>query len=223
MAEHVDTSEMTSPPDSADIGADERESPNTMHTKDDSAVDQTSGVTDEEIAEVDDQPRLKLRKRLTGPAAAIIICAVAVVALGTVAAVFGHRWYSDRETHSNEALFVQAARQGVINLTTVRYTSVDADIKRILDSSTGGFHDDFQRRSQPFAEVVKQAKTTSEGTITAAALQTHDQNEAKVLVTVSLKMSNAGAPEQQPRSWRMVIDVQRTGDTAKISNVQFAT
>lgn len=67
-------------------------------------------------------------------------------------------------------------------------------MQRILDSATGTFYDDFQKRAQPFAEVVKQAKSKSEGTIAEAGLDTSTDNEAQVLVAVTVKTTNAGAP-----------------------------
>jgi Mce-associated membrane protein len=42
-----------------------------------------------------------------------------------------------------------------------------------------------------------------------------------VLVAVSVKTSNAGAADNQPRGWRMRISVQKIGDQAKVSNVEF--
>ena len=42
-----------------------------------------------------------------------------------------------------------------------------------------------------------------------------------MLVAVTVNTSNAGAPEQQPRAWRMRITVQKVGDEAKVSNVEF--
>ena len=42
-----------------------------------------------------------------------------------------------------------------------------------------------------------------------------------MLVAVTVTPSNAGAPEQQPRAWRMRISVQKVGDDAKVSNVEF--
>ncbi|HXO54425.1 MAG TPA: Mce protein, partial [Mycobacterium sp.] len=96
-----------------------------------------------------------------------------------------------------------------------------ADIKRILDSSTGAFYDDFQKRSQPFVEVVKQAQSKSRGTITQAGLESLQPDSAQALVAVAVTTSNAGAPEQQPRAWRMRVSVQMIGDTAKVSNVEF--
>jgi Mce-associated membrane protein len=162
-------------------------------------------------------------QRLKSPIGAVSVCAIAVVALSAVAGVLGHRIYEERQARTERDMFVEAARQGVINLTTIGYPTIDADIARVLNSTTGGFHDDFQKRSQPFAQVVKQAQTKSEGTITSAAMQTRDGDQAEVMVTVSLKMTNLGAPEQAPQSWRMLIKVERSGDSAKVSNVQFAT
>ena len=46
-------------------------------------------------------------------------------------------------------------------------------------------------------------------------------NEAQVLVAVTVKTSNAGAAEQEPRAWRMKITVQKVGDEAKVANVRF--
>ncbi len=40
---------------------------------------------------------------------------------------------------------------------------------------------------------------------------------------MSVKMSNAGAAEQDPRVWRMRIGVQQSGDSAKVNDVQFVS
>ena len=116
---------------------------------------------------------------------------------------------------------MQVARQAAVNLTTVNYTEVDADIQRILNSATGAFHDDFQKRSQPFVDVVKQVQSKSEGTVAEAGLVSETGDEAQVLVAVAVKTSISAAPEQEPRRWRLRITVQKTADGAKVSNVEF--
>ena len=82
----------------------------------------------------------------------------------------GFRLHQDDQVRAQRNLYVQVARQTAINLTTINYTEVDADIKRVLDSSTGDFHDEFQSRSQPFVEVVKKVQSKTEGTIAEAGL-----------------------------------------------------
>ena len=163
----------------------------------------------------------RTRKSMPPQRFALIVGLVVTVALGALAGWLGLRAQQSRESAQQRAVFLQAARQGALNLTTISYTEIDADIKRILDSSTGAFYDDFQKRSQPFVDVVKQAQSRSEGTITEAGLESVQRDTAQVLVAVSVKTSNAGAAEQQPRAWRMRISVQKLGETAKVSNVEF--
>lgn len=134
---------------------------------------------------------------------------------------FGFRYSQlHRDQHDRE-LFLQIGRQAALNLTTISYTHVDADVQRILDSSTGAFHDDFRNRSQPFMDVVKQSQSTTEGSITEAGLESVSGETAQVLVTVAVTMSNGGVAQQEPRAWRMRIDVQKIDEGGKVSNVQF--
>jgi Mce-associated membrane protein len=152
---------------------------------------------------------------------ALIAGIVAVVALAGLAGWLGFRTYESNKADAARNLFLQVGRQGALNLTSIDYQHADADVQRILDSATGTFYDDFQQRAQPFVEVVKQAQSKSVGTISEAGLESAGDDEARVLVAVSVKTSNAGAPEQQPRAWRMRISVEKIGDEAKVSNVEF--
>jgi Mce-associated membrane protein len=153
----------------------------------------------------------------------LVILALIVVALAVVGGWLGYRVHQDRQAQAQRNLYVQVARQTAVNLTTIDYTEVDADIKRILDSSTGGFHDDFQQRSQPFVDVVKKVQSKSEGTVAEAALLSQVKDQAQVLVAVEVKTTMAAgqAPQQEPHRWRMRLTVQKTGDGAKVSNVDF--
>jgi Mce-associated membrane protein len=152
---------------------------------------------------------------------ALVAATLIVAVLGALAGYLGYRTYETRSAAHQRELFLQTGRQAAINLTTINYTRADADVARILDSATGTFHDDFQKRAQPFIDVVKQAQSTSQGDVTAAGLESINGDQAQVLVAVSVKTSNAGAPEQQPRGWRIRLNVQKVGDTAKVSDVQF--
>jgi Mce-associated membrane protein len=152
---------------------------------------------------------------------ALVVGAVVMVALGGLAGWLGYRVQATRAAAQQRELFVQVGRQAAINLTTISYTEADADVARILDSATGAFHDDFQKRSQPFVDVIKKSQSTTGGSVTAAGLQYIAGDHAQVVVAVSVKTSNAGVPEQEPRGWRLRLDVQKVGDTAKVSDVQF--
>lgn len=121
-------------------------------------------------------------------------------------------------------MFVEVGRQGALNLTTLDFEHADDDVKRILDSATGEFYDDFEKRSGPFAEVLKKTQAKSVGTITEAGLESVNGDEGEVLVAVNVKTTNKADPgEQPPRFWRMRLTVQKFGDEAKVSKVDFVS
>jgi Mce-associated membrane protein len=151
----------------------------------------------------------------------IVVGLVIVVA---VAGLFGWQAYRAREARQAQEqrdLYLQVGRQAALNLTTISSNEADADVQRIIDSSVGSFHDDFAQRAPAFIEVVKKAQSTTEGAVTAAALESEAPDKAQVLVAVSVRTSNAGVPEQQPRAWRMRITVEKAADGAKVADVVF--
>lgn len=144
-----------------------------------------------------------------------------VVAFAGLLAWLGWQAYQSHRDNLRHNLFLQAGRQGALNLTTINYTEAEADVQRIVDSATGSFRDDFKKRSQPFIDVVKQAQSKSKGSITEAAVESETSDSAEVLVAVTVNTSVAGVAEPQPRAWRMRITVQQVGKDAKVSNVEF--
>jgi len=160
------------------------------------------------------------RRRLSRVGSALVAGAVIVATLTGLAGWLGYRAYDKHQAQAQRELFVQTARQGAVNLTTINYTEVDADVQRILDLATGAFRDDFEQRSKPFIEVVKAAQSKSEGTVTEAGLESQRGDSAQVLVAVAVKSRTAGG-EEAPREWRMRIEVRSVGDDAKVSNVVF--
>jgi Mce-associated membrane protein len=157
----------------------------------------------------------------TGARLALAVGVATIVVLAALVAWLGYRAYESHQAQQQRQLFLQIGRQGALNLTTIDYAKADADVQRILDSSTGTFRDDFQKRSGPFIEVVKQAQSKSVGAITEAGLESQQGDQAQVLVAVTVNTSSAGVDEQQPRAWRIRMTVQKVGDGAKVANVEF--
>jgi Mce-associated membrane protein len=152
---------------------------------------------------------------------AIAFGLIVVVALGGLGGWLGDRAYEVRQAQHRHDLFLQVGRQAALNLTTISHTEADADVQRILDSATGTFYDEFKERAPAFVDVVKKAQSITQGTVTAAGVESEQDDRAQVLVAVAVKTSNAGAREQQPRAWRMRVTVQKLGDGAKVADVAF--
>jgi Mce-associated membrane protein len=156
------------------------------------------------------------------PVRKVLIAGLAlVVVLAAVTGWFGYQVYESNQDRTERDLFLEVGRQAAQNLTTINWEQADADVQRVLDVATGTFYDDFQKRAEPFLQVVKEAKSKSVGTLGEAGLESVSGDTAEVLVSVTVQSSNAGAPEQAPRAWRMRLTVQRVDDGAKVSQVEF--
>ncbi|MDG4668138.1 Mce protein [Mycobacterium sp. 236(2023)] len=173
--------------------------------------------------DVDTTGRSPLRLRWSMPPHRIALL-FGLGALAGVAAVCG--WVADtyHDQHvadQQEAAYLQTARQGALNLTTIDWQHADTDIARILDVSTGQFRDDFSARAQDFTTVVKQTQSRTEGTIVDAGIESETPTGAQVLVAINVTSTQGNQPEQRSRGWRMRILVERDGENAKIANVEF--
>lgn len=170
--------------------------------------------------EQDSAPRSRPGK--TRPARrAILFGLVIITALTMLLCWLGFRAHQSQQAQTHRAALLQVAGQGALNLTTIDWRHADADVRRILDSATGEFYNDFSKRSRPFVEVLQQAKAITVGTVTEAGLESQTPDTAQALVAVSVQTSNAGETDPVPRVWRMRITVQKAGDQVKISNVGF--
>jgi Mce-associated membrane protein len=200
------------------------ESPLEVDTEETTTEDTTETADADSEAEVDAAAETKAP--MSHVRLATIIGLVVVLALGGLVGWLSFRAYESHKAEQQRELFLQVGRQGAVNLTTIDFEHADADVQRILDSATDTFFDDFSKRSQPFVDVVKQAQSKSVGTVTSAGIESTagdgpDPNQAQVLVAVTVKTSNAGAAEQEPRAWRMRLTVKKVGDEVKVADVVF--
>ncbi|MDG5484677.1 Mce protein [Mycolicibacterium gadium] len=214
----------------------------TIHTADDPADDPTASGTapddtldvgsaegadgeDSEVANDKHQGDTARASRTPMPPQRLALV-MGLLAAVTMAALASWLGYQARQTHQaseQRQLFVQVGRQGALNLTTIDWQHADADTKRILDSATGTFYDEFSQRSQPFIDVVNKMKSKSVGTITEAGLESQSHDTAQVLVAVSVKTTVGDGPEQEPRAWRMRVTVQKVGNDVKVADVEFVS
>jgi Mce-associated membrane protein len=171
--------------------------------------------------DVGELPGRTSKKPMSAVRRAILLGSVVVLGLAVLVGWLGFRAYQSHQEQAQRNQFLEVARQGALNLTTVDWQKAEGDVQRILDGAAGQFHDDFASRAQPFIDVVKQAKSTTVGTITDAGLESQKDDTAQALIAVTVVASNMVAPQQVSHSWRMRILVQRVGDQAKVSNVEF--
>lgn len=174
-------------------------------------------------ADVDeDGERGKRRRRLwppSWPVVAKIVAAIVIVGslAGSGTILWQHHTAAVRRQQAEQ--FIDAAKQGVVAVTSIDFNAVRDQVQHIIDNSTGAFREDFIARSGQFIQVAQASKAVAKGTVTAAAVESMKTDEAVVLLVGSEQISNA-AGNQQPRSFRFRVTVTRDADQLKVSKLE---
>jgi Mce-associated membrane protein len=117
--------------------------------------------------------------------------------------------------------FVDAARDGIVALLSIEHTDARADVQRVLDLSTGQFHDDFARSADDFVKTAQDSQAVTKGSVTVAALERVDGDQAVVLIAATSEVTNVSGARQDPRPFRISVTVKRDGEQCKMSDVEF--
>lgn len=171
-------------------------------------------VTDSADAKVHRTISMK-RALLSALAAVLVVGLVVGVALLVLAK------HSAQERDSRRAEYVQAARQSVVNMTTIHKDTAKQDVQRILDGASGEFKAEFDGRVDPFVSIVTEAKVDTDGSIIEAGLESESDGSANVLVAARSTVTNAGDANPSPRDFRLRVTITDTDGKLTTSKVEF--
>ena len=127
----------------------------------------------------------------------------------------------DAAQRAEDQRFVDGARAGVAALLSIDYNRARADVQRVLDLSTGPFHDDFARSADDFVKTSLDSKAVTIGKVNAAALDSVDGDRGVVMVVATSQVTNANGADNDPRPFRMSVTVDCKQDPCKMSDVEF--
>jgi Mce-associated membrane protein len=198
-----------------------------------STTDSDEGeVTDEaaeppetaESAEPEPEEAAPAGRRLRVPNVSLALSTAAAVAIvGFLGASGWMVWQHHNVVKERQraGAYIATARQGVVNLTSLDFNKAKEDVQRVLDIATGDFKEDFQKRAEDFAAVVKDSKAVTEGSVAAAAVESMNNDSAVILVLANERVTNIAGAKDQPRTFRFRVSVVHDGDDLKVSKVEF--
>jgi Mce-associated membrane protein len=183
------------------------------------AEDSADGKKDVPDEPVRERRRWRLGLILKVLAAGIAFaCTCALITL-SVLMVKHHRDQAAEQQRSAE--YAAAARQSAVTLMSLDFNKAKEDVQRIIDNSTGQFRDDFKNQADDFIKVAQDSKVITEVTVNATGVESMTNDTAVVLVSASSRVTNAAGAKQEPRSWRLSVNLQRDGGQIKMAKVEF--
>jgi Mce-associated membrane protein len=147
-----------------------------------------------------------------------VACTAALVTL-SVLMVINHRHQAAEDQRRAE--YAAAARQSAVTLMSLDFNKAKEDVQRIIDNSTGQFHDDFKNQAEDFIKVTQDSKVITDVTVNATGVESMTDDTAVVLVSATSRVTNAAGAKQEPRSWRLSVNLRREGDQIKMEKVEF--
>jgi Mce-associated membrane protein len=174
------------------------------------------------VAPIGDQPggsRRVLKIIAAVFAALIAVACTAVLTFVSVLLINHHRHQAADDQRRAE--YSAAARQSVVTLMSLDFNKAKEDVQRIIDNATGQFKDDFKSQAEDFIKVAQDSKVITEVTVNATGVESMTDDTAVVLVSASSRVTNSAGAKQEPRSWRLSVNLKREGDQIKMEKVEF--
>jgi Mce-associated membrane protein len=186
------------------------------------AVAPTVGTDSSTSTPTPDRPGRSIARvaRLT-PRAVWVLAAVVLVASVALGATRGRDWYAARQTDQANAAALAAAKQLAINFVTVDYRHVDADTARVRAGATGTFLKSYGSSVEELKKVLVANKTVSTVQRTEASIVSGDLDSAVALVGVVAPTSNTSVPNGETKTYRMRLELRKSGAEWKVENLEF--
>ncbi|WP_343601622.1 hypothetical protein [Mycobacterium sp.] len=162
--------------------------------------------------------------RLRRPGRKTLAVGAAVVLIGAALGTSGYVVWYHRITvgeRQRAAEFSAAARQGAIALMSIDATKARDDVQRIIDDTTGPFKTGMLINAEDLVKAVEQSKVSTKAAVQAVAVESMTDDSAVVLVATKAEVANPDKDKPPPRSWRIVMTLQRDGGQLKLSKVEF--
>jgi Mce-associated membrane protein len=210
-------------PAEVDTATDEVPDTATELDETDTAAELDEAEDDADVEASVEQP-VRSRRRSLGQILKFVAAILAVLCTGALVALSMIMVSQHRDANKEQRLSAEysaAARQSVVTLMSLDFNKAQEDVQRIIDNSTGQFRDDFKNQAEDFVKVAQDAKVITEVTVNATAVESMTDDSAVVLVAASSRVTNSAGANQEPRSWRLSVDLQRDGGQVKMSKVEF--
>lgn len=178
------------------------------------------GVDDAPVDPSADAPASadRISRRAWITTAILTVLTVALVVLGIA---FWVQYQDNVQRDADRQAALDRARHVAVTLTTVTPDTVEHQVNTLLANATGEFRMQFDAASPMFGKVVSDGKVVSKGTVAQAGVVSLSADEATVLVALNSTVRNAQSKADEPRDYRLQVELEKEGDQWLVSNMHF--
>ncbi len=150
-----------------------------------------------------------------------ILSALVLVAAVALTATLGRQAFTASERRASDAAAAAAAKQMVINFTSLDYRTFDQYQARVLEGSTGRFKEEWSKQADQLKTLVTDNQTVSAPTRTEVGLSSSDDDSAEAIVGTIVPTKNKAAPAGVDKTYRIALKLEKVAGTWKVSSLDF--
>jgi Mce-associated membrane protein len=150
-------------------------------------------------------------------AAGTVVVLAGLAVAGIVLARMSHDASS---RNSRRAAALSTARVMAAALTSIDYRTASADLRRIVDGTTGDAHRLFSARLRSFPSLLRRDQSVSRGTVLAAGLVSLHGGQAQTAIAVDASVT-ARSTGETVSHYRMLLRLADVGGRWLVSDVSF--
>jgi hypothetical protein len=190
------------------------------------ADDGAAGIADE--AAVDGAKPEKVRRgrrsadggsRLTLPLVPTL-AVLLVLLLGGIAFLWLTRPETSAVRTGDYVEALQAARSGVVDLTSFDYLTLDDDIEQVRRVATGDLRDEAAAELDGRRDVITQAEAVVNTEVVGAGVTRADQSSATVLLVIQSTQESNASDQAQVVRYRIEVELEKSGDRWLLSGIK---
>ena len=156
-----------------------------------------------------------------GVSSRAVLLALVVVTLLIVAGLRGLAWQGERQLVSDEKDAAAAARSEVEGLIQVSGANSEQDLERLLDGATAEFRAELGAQADHLRKVLAKYQVTATGEVVSTAVVKLEGGRATVIVAAVGTVKTKQKAEEEPRNYRLRVDLQQDDDRWLVSGLEF--
>lgn len=114
---------------------------------------------------------------------------------------------------------LQAARSGVVDLTSFDYLTLDDDIEQIRRVATGDLRDDSVSELEDRRQEITELEAVVNTEIIGAGVTRADTEDATVLLVIQATQESAASEQVQVSRYRLEVNLEKSGDRWLLSGI----
>jgi len=114
---------------------------------------------------------------------------------------------------------LQAARAGIVDVTSFDYVTLDDDIEQIRNVTTGDLQDESVEQLDASRQQITDAQAVVSTTVVGAAVGAADGDSATVFAVLQSTQQTSASEQAQVQRYRVEIDLIREGDRWLLSGI----